>query len=150
MLKKAAASDRKTVNQSGWLKKSTIELRVQWQIQILLLIPEEPTWLFISEFFLGGAIAINTCLLAFTLFDRFFSGYLLDLALRSRKNVNSESNPRDRRHSWLKEGLRVIQENDHPVAIGCLGEFQDIMDGLFVAALLIGWSPLVKISLTEH
>jgi hypothetical protein len=30
---------------------------------------------------------------------------------------------------------RVIQENDHPVAIGCLGKFQDIMDGLFVAAL---------------
>jgi hypothetical protein len=32
--------------------------------------------------------------------------------------------------------FRVIQENDHPVAIGCLGKFQDIMDGLFVAALL--------------
>jgi hypothetical protein len=31
--------------------------------------------------------------------------------------------------------VRVIQENDHPVAIGCLGKFQDIMDGLFVAAL---------------
>jgi len=57
---------------------------------VLLLIPEEPTWLFISEFFLGGAIAINTCLLAFTLFNEFFSSYLLDLALRSRKNVNSE------------------------------------------------------------
>ncbi|AFZ50883.1 mechanosensitive ion channel family protein [Dactylococcopsis salina] len=57
---------------------------------ILLLNPDKPTWLYISEFFLGGAIAINICLLAFTLFDQFFGGYLLDLALRSRNNVNSE------------------------------------------------------------
>lgn len=57
---------------------------------ILLLSPDKPTWLYISEFFLGGAIAINICLLAFTLFDQFFGGYLLDLALRSRNNVNSE------------------------------------------------------------
>lgn len=57
---------------------------------VLLLTPDKPTWLYISEFFLGGAIAINICVLAFTLFDKFFSGYLLDLALRSRNNVNSE------------------------------------------------------------
>ena len=57
---------------------------------VLLLTPDIPTWLYISEFFLGGAIAINICLLAFTLFDKFFGGYLLDLALRSRNNVNSE------------------------------------------------------------
>lgn len=57
---------------------------------VLLLTPEQPTWLNIGEFFLGGAIAINICLLAFTLFDQFFGGYLLDLALRSRNNVNSE------------------------------------------------------------
>ena len=57
---------------------------------ILLLNPDKPTWLDISEFFIGGAIAINICLLAFTIFDQFFGGYLLDLALRSRNNVNSE------------------------------------------------------------
>jgi len=57
---------------------------------ILLLTPDKPTWLYISEFFLGGAIALNICLLAFTIFDQFFGGYLLDLALRSRNNVNSE------------------------------------------------------------
>jgi MscS family membrane protein len=57
---------------------------------VVLLIPDKPTWLYISEFFLGGAIALNICFLAFTLFNKFFSGYLLDLALRSRNNVNSE------------------------------------------------------------
>lgn len=57
---------------------------------VLLLTPDKPTWLYISEFFLGGAIAINICILAFTLFNKFFGGYLLDLALRSRNNVNSE------------------------------------------------------------
>jgi MscS family membrane protein len=57
---------------------------------VLLLTPNKPTWLYISEFFLGGAIAINICLLAFTVFNKFFSGYLLDLALRSKNNVNSE------------------------------------------------------------
>nr|WP_235620722.1 mechanosensitive ion channel domain-containing protein [Halothece sp. PCC 7418] len=57
---------------------------------VLLLTPDKPTWLYISEFFLGGAIALNICFLAFTLFDQFFGGYLLDLALRSRNNVNSE------------------------------------------------------------
>lgn len=57
---------------------------------VLLLLPDKPTWLYISEFFLGGAIALNICFLAFTLFDKFFSGYLLDLALRSQRNANSE------------------------------------------------------------
>lgn len=57
---------------------------------VLLLTPDKPTWLYITEFFLGGAIALNICLLAFTLFNKFFGGYLLDLALRSRNNVNSE------------------------------------------------------------
>ena len=57
---------------------------------VILLTPDKPTWLYISEFFLGGAIALNICFLAFTLFDKFFGGYLLDLALRSRNNVNSE------------------------------------------------------------
>jgi len=57
---------------------------------VLLLTPDKPTWLYITEFFLGAAIAINICILAFTLFDKFFGGYLLDLALRSRNNVNSE------------------------------------------------------------
>lgn len=57
---------------------------------IILLIPEQPTWLYISEFFLGGAIAFNTCFLAFALFNKFFGGYLLDLALRGQRNANSE------------------------------------------------------------
>lgn len=57
---------------------------------VLLLTPDKPTWLNIGEFFLGGAIALNICFLAFTLFNQFFSGYLLDLSLRSRSNVNSE------------------------------------------------------------
>jgi hypothetical protein len=42
----------------------------------------------------------------------------------------------------VKNRFRVIQENDHPVAIGCLGKFQDIMDGLFVAALLVIFLPV--------
>ncbi len=57
---------------------------------IILLTPDKPTWLYIAEFFLGGAIALNICFLAFAIFNNFFSGYLLDLALRSRNNVNSE------------------------------------------------------------
>lgn len=57
---------------------------------ILLLTPDKPTWLYITESFLGGAIALNICFLAFAIFNNFFSGYLLDLALRSRNNVNSE------------------------------------------------------------
>ncbi len=57
---------------------------------VLLLIPDKPTWLFISEFFLGAAIGINICFLAFAVFNKFFGGYLLDLAIRGQGNANSE------------------------------------------------------------
>lgn len=71
----------------GWI---TISLLLLIGDIILLLIPNKPTWLSISEFVLGAGIGINICFLAFALFKNFFGGYLLDLAIRGQGNANSE------------------------------------------------------------
>jgi MscS family membrane protein len=56
----------------------------------LLFVQRQTFWLDALEFIVGTAIAINIVLLGFSIFDRYFGVYMLDLAIRSKNKVNSE------------------------------------------------------------
>lgn len=56
----------------------------------LLILQRQAVWLDALELIVGVAIAINIGLLGFSLFDRYFGVYMLDLAIRSKNKVNSE------------------------------------------------------------
>jgi MscS family membrane protein len=56
----------------------------------LLVLQRRAVWLDALEFIVGIAIAVNLVLLGFSIFDRYFGVYMLDLAIRSKNKVNSE------------------------------------------------------------
>ncbi|MBE9138496.1 mechanosensitive ion channel [Nodosilinea sp. LEGE 07088] len=56
----------------------------------LLVLQRQAVWLDALELIVGIAIAINMVLLGFSIFDRYFGVYMLDLAIRSKNKVNSE------------------------------------------------------------
>ncbi|MGB3200704.1 MAG: mechanosensitive ion channel domain-containing protein [Nodosilinea sp.] len=56
----------------------------------LLILQHQAVWLDALELIVGVAIAINIGLLGFSIFDRYFGVYMLDLAIRSKNKVNSE------------------------------------------------------------
>ncbi|MGB3310882.1 MAG: mechanosensitive ion channel domain-containing protein [Nodosilinea sp.] len=56
----------------------------------LLILQRRAVWLDALELIVGVAIAINIGLLGFSIFDRYFGVYMLDLAIRSKNKVNSE------------------------------------------------------------
>lgn len=56
----------------------------------LLVLQHRAIWLDALELIVGVAIAINLVLLGFSIFDRYFGVYMLDLAIRSKNKVNSE------------------------------------------------------------
>lgn len=56
----------------------------------LLILQRRAVWLDALELIVGVGIAINIGLLGFSIFDRYFGVYMLDLAIRSKSKVNSE------------------------------------------------------------